>query len=148
MKRRGHLTRRWSEPPPAARLRFSWPVHFHCDPPAPSAPVAHLVLVRPMRRHIITSGVALVVWIVAGCETVLVQDGVRISGRIHDISSSDIRAAVAADIAKRPELRGGNPWQIHVISRDEVHVYWGDGHDVLKRVGGHWRYTATLVTLS
>jgi hypothetical protein len=78
----------------------------------------------------------------------MVQDGTRISGRIHDISSSDIHAAIAADILKRPELRGDNPSQIDVISRDEVHVYWNDGHDVLKRVGTRWRYTATLVTLS
>src|SRR5437867_2075750 len=40
---------RWSERRPAARLRFAWLVHAHCDLRAFSVAVAHLVLVRPMR---------------------------------------------------------------------------------------------------
>jgi hypothetical protein len=139
---------RWSERPPVVRPRFLSLQPFRFGPRSLSVAVAHLVLVRPVRRAIITTAVTLSFCVVAGCETILVQDGIRISGRIHDISRSDIHAAIVADIAKRPELRGGKPSAIYVTSRDEVQIYWGDGHDILKRVRGGWRYTATLVTLS
>ena len=43
---RAHLTMRWSEPPPAARLRPLWLEPLHCDRRALSAAVAHLILVR------------------------------------------------------------------------------------------------------
>ena len=46
------LTRRWSERPPAVRLRFACRVRFHSGPRALSVAVAHLILVRPMPRAI------------------------------------------------------------------------------------------------
>ena len=80
-------------------------------------------------------------------------DGTWVSGRVDDVSTDDIRSAVA--VARHENLwGGGRPRQIDVISRDEIHIYWTErkavygGHDIMKRIQGRWRYDGRIIITS
>jgi hypothetical protein len=80
-------------------------------------------------------------------------DGTWVSGRVGDLSTEDIRAAVAT--ARRQNLwGGGKPRQIDIVNQDEIHIYWTErkgvdaGHDILKRVKGKWRYEGRIIVVS
>jgi hypothetical protein len=79
--------------------------------------------------------------VLASCATTV--DGTRISGRAHDVSPEDIRQAVGA-CSDSSTAHRRKPWQIEVVSRDEIHVYWfkqskfGGSYDIAKRARGKW----------
>jgi len=72
---------------------------------------------------------------------------VPVSGRRHDVTMADIRAAIDADY--RPH---GTPSEIRVVSKDEIWLYYSPrdidiGHHVIKRTGGKWRYQTEVLII-
>lgn len=101
--------------------------------------------------------------LVTSCATSV--DGSWVSGRVHDVTPQDVRAAVAASRAVREATfrEGGvyswtyvgqRPRQIDIISADEIHIYWDDlkavypGHVIVKRIHGKWRYDSEIIVTS
>ena len=89
--------------------------------------------------------------VMTSCVTTV--DGTWVSGRVSDVSTADVVAAVA--VARRQNLwGGGKPRQIDVISPDEIHIYWSErkavyeGHDIVRRVQGRWRYDGRIIVTS
>src|SRR4051812_22655194 len=116
------LTMRWSERPPAVRSDFSWPQPVHLDRRSLPVAVAHLALVRSMRLSFIAS--LLLVSVLTSCITRV--DGAWVSGRVHDVTAADIRAAVSASRAAPKQRLGGRmppvpasqrPRQIDVVGQ-------------------------------
>jgi hypothetical protein len=93
----------------------------------------------------------LTVLISTSCLTV---DGMLVSGRVRDVTSEDIRAAVAADIREFPRWRGMKPREVEVVNKDEIRLYWlypkavHEGCDIVKRVRGTWQYDSKIVVTS
>jgi hypothetical protein len=66
---------------------------------------------------------------------VLVGDA-PVTGRSRDVTMADIRAAMAVD-----PYREYRPSEIHVVSRDEIHLFHGrNDWTIIKRIKGKWRY--------
>ena len=80
-------------------------------------------------------------------------DGVWVSGRTNDVSADDVRQAIAA-CERHNQVPWLKPRQIDVITRDEIHVYWGElkavygGHSIAKRVRGKWTCEERVVITS
>ena len=73
-----------------------------------------------------------------------------VTGRVRDVSSADIRAAIAADVTSH-----GPPVEVHVINSNEIDLYYirrhGNedvGHIIIKRIGGKWRYAGGVIVTS
>ena len=91
--------------------------------------------------------IALVECIITSCVTV---GGAPVTGRAHDVSVADIRQAIAADIP-----RGGQPLEIDVINKNEIHLYYlpragneSATHHIIKRVSGRWEYAGGVLVTS
>src|SRR4051794_22588047 len=104
-------------------------------------------MTRLLRRSLLTAvSLALI-----SCVTTI--DGIWVSGRHSEVSPDDIRQVIAACRLGGP-FRVGRPRQIDVINRDEIHVYWAErkavygGHDIAKRVRGHWICEDTVIITS
>jgi hypothetical protein len=89
--------------------------------------------------------------LLSSCVTIV--DSTWVSGRVDDVTTEDIRAAVA--VARQQNLwGGGRPRQIEVIGPDEIHIYWSErkavygGHDIVKRIQGRWRYEDRVIITS
>ncbi len=85
---------------------------------------------------------------VGACTTMV--DGISASGRVREVSTEDIRAAVAADIRAHPTLSASKPSHVEVISVDEIHLYWPPrnvygGSDIVKRVRGRWQFYGQVI---
>src|SRR5690349_2523146 len=83
----------------------------------------------------------------SACTTV---DGISASGRVRDVSTKDIRAAIAADIRAHPNFSTAKPSHIEVISGNEIHLYWPPrnvygGSDIIKRIRGKWQFYGQVV---
>jgi hypothetical protein len=106
--------------------------------------VADLVLVRPMRGAII---LALATQTFLSSCALQIVDGARVYGRIHSVSVTDIREAMAADkLAHINPNVPYEPYYIQVSDRNEIHVYHRTHSDykqftVVRRVGSHWKVT-------
>jgi hypothetical protein len=101
-----------------------------------------------MRRAISVSVLALSVCLVSSCVTTV--DHISASGRVKDVTTEDIRAAIAADIRAHPALSTVGPQHIEVINENEIHLYWHErnvygGSDVIKRVRGKWKYYGQII---
>jgi hypothetical protein len=82
-----------------------------------------------------------------GCGTQV--DGIRAYGRVHDVSTKDIRAAIAASRAARP----GGANDVEVVSSTEIHVYRApryrdSGWNTVKRIKGKWIVTDYALVLN
>jgi hypothetical protein len=84
---------------------------------------------------------------ITSCVTV---GGAPVTGRAHDVSTADVRAAIAADIP-----RGGQPFEIDVINKNEIHLYYvprqgneSATHHIIKRVNGRWEYAGGVLVTS
>jgi hypothetical protein len=69
---------------------------------------------------------------------------------VHDVSTEDIRAAIAADIRAHPTLGRDKPRHVEVISVNEIHLYWPQrnaygGSDIIKRVHGNWQFYGQVI---
>ena len=86
----------------------------------------------------------------ASCATTV--DGIRVSGHADDVSSEDIRFAIAA-CSESGVVRKAKPRQIEVVSKDEIHVYWfkqtalAGGYDLAKRVRAEWTCKDTVLII-
>jgi hypothetical protein len=113
--------------------------------------LARPVLVRSVAR-ITKAGLAITaVLIMTSCMTTV--DGIRISGHPTEASPQDVRHAINA-CSDSSKIRKVKPWQIEVVSRDEIHVYWlkpnptVGGYDVAKRARGKWTCKESVITIS
>jgi hypothetical protein len=87
----------------------------------------------------------LAVTALAACTTLRVA-GAPTFGRVHDISVSDIEAAVAA----YQKLHYRTVGTIEVISRDEIRIHWKEAkwnYDTMERLRGKWVHTGGTVTV-
>jgi hypothetical protein len=76
--------------------------------------------------------------------------GAPVTGRAHAVSIADVRAAIAADIP-----RGAQPLEIHVINRNEIHLYYvpregneSATHHIIQRINGRWKYARGVLVTS
>ena len=104
-----------------------------------------------MRLNVITSLIVAAAF--ASCETVIRRDGMDISGHFREVSAADITAAIDAARQGKPNVNG-NPRDVEVINRDEIHIHWTDPsfrsvhYDIVRRVRGRWRSTEQVVVTS
>ena len=83
--------------------------------------------------------------LLASCNTYRVA-GAMTYGRIHDLSTAEVEAAVAAYRRSKPEASPVG--QIQVVSSSEVRIYWGDSSccfSTAKRERGHWQFAGDQV---
>ena len=84
--------------------------------------------------------------LVSGCASVTVGDA-RVYGRMHDVSTADIHAAIDADRAHTRE----KIYEIEVVSADEIRLYHERrtdakaSYDIIRRVHGKWRFIVSPV---
>jgi hypothetical protein len=81
----------------------------------------------------------------AACTTMRVA-GAPVFGRVHEISVSDIEAAVAA----YQKLHYRTVGTIQVIGHDEIRIYWKEAlsnYDTMKRVHGEWTPPGGMVVV-
>jgi hypothetical protein len=92
--------------------------------------------------------IAAVAYALASCaeQTVMIGD-VRVYGLVREVSVADLNAAINADRAVNP----GHIYAIEVWSSDYMRIYHEPASvahasfDIMKRVGGKWRYCGTPV---
>jgi hypothetical protein len=112
-----------------------------------------------MTRAVYVSIVVLVSIVTTSCVTLV--DGSWVSGRIHDVTRDDVRAAVAAARVIRESTfreQGMGSWafghgarQVDVIGPDEIHIYWTEpkavdpSHMIVQRIHGKWRYAGETI---
>lgn len=74
-----------------------------------------------------------------------------VSGRVSDVSVSDIYEAIAA-AKSSPEHSGTSaPYAIEIRNKDEIYLYitpGGEQFDYVKRERGKWRYQSNGITLT
>ena len=77
--------------------------------------------------------------------------GAPVSGRVSDVSVSDIYEAIAA-AKSSPEHPGVSaPYAIEIRNKDEIYLYLtpgGEQFDYVKRERGKWRYQSNGITLT
>jgi len=99
-------------------------------------------------------GLAVLALALCSCETVIVRDGLRISGRTDQVSTADIRAAIDADVQAHHGDRTGTPSQVEVAGPNEVHLYWYGlkwqyaGHHIVRRERGKWQCVGRVIVTS
>jgi hypothetical protein len=114
-----------------------------------------------MWRWIIIVGLILGPCWLTSC--VMTVDGIWVSGRVHDLTTDDIRLAIAADLRElqtrarfrqmAPPASNSKPRQIDVVGKDEIHLYWRErkavngSHDIVKRLRGKWRFDAEILEI-
>jgi hypothetical protein len=84
---------------------------------------------------------ALACVVTASC--VMYGSNTPVTGRPHDVTMADIRAAIDADYSPH-----GTPSEIRVANKDEIWLYYNPrdkpeidiGHHVIRRIGGKWHY--------
>jgi hypothetical protein len=73
-------------------------------------------------------------------------DGAQISQPFWlGVSRADIAAAVVAARAAPVHQASDILREVVVVSRDEIHLDWGAGQDVVKRKNGKWQFVIRLV---
>ena len=79
-------------------------------------------------------------------QSMMIRD-LRVSGLVSEISVPDVHAAIAADRAVTKD----RVYAVDVISRDEVWIYHEPmsvrhpTRDVVKHIGGKWRFVMTPI---
>ena len=114
--------------------------------------MAYLFLVRP-KVHATRLSIGCCAVLLAGCASTprLTVSGARVSGDVRVLSVPDIQAAVAAMRADLPQIRSQQLTRIEVMDSNTVFLSYRDTGEqfatrhVVKRVGGHWRYTWQIV---
>ena len=89
--------------------------------------------------------------LIPSCSTVgLIVGNAPVSGRVSDVSVSDIYQAIAA-AKSSPEHPGTSaPYAIEIRNKDEIYLYitpGGEQFDYVKREKGKWRYQSNGITL-
>jgi hypothetical protein len=96
-----------------------------------------LVSLDPM-RHVFPLYIAVLSLFLVSCASVRIGD-LRCSGRVNDVSVSDLHFAIEADRSHTSD----KIYEIEVVSSREMHVYHDTrsrtiNYDIIKRVGGRW----------
>ena len=89
--------------------------------------------------------------LLSGCVQ-LVTGHTKVYGAATTVSLRDIQSVVEAFEAKGRD-RSLKAYQIHVISSDEMHVYWYQepipgGHWIYRRRGDDWHYDGQVIVTS
>ena len=88
--------------------------------------------------------VILALFVTVSFSSCLLVGNAPVTGRRHDVSLTDIHAALAAD--KAPWDRGPHKtYEIEVVSADEMHLYRTprddyEVYDIMKHNKGHWAF--------
>jgi hypothetical protein len=73
----------------------------------------------------------------------------RVYGRLHDVSMADVRAAIDADRLHTKD----KIYEIEAVSSNEMHLYHERrsntlNYDIVKRVGGKWKFIEATAIVS
>ena len=113
-----------------------------------------------MSRPVALAGLLILSQFATSCVTTV--DGSWVSGRVHDVTATDIRAAVSVSRMAPKDGLGGRiarrskderPRQIEIVNHDEINVYWDErkavngSHDIVKRIRGKWQHTSETLEL-
>jgi hypothetical protein len=103
-------------------------------------------------HYIVTAASVICFCLFSSCSTVgLMVGGAPVSGRVSDVSVSDIREAIIA-AKSSPEHPGTSaPYAVVIRNRDEIYLHTtpgGEQFDYVKRERGKWRYQSNGVTLT
>lgn len=105
-----------------------------------------------MHRIIATAASLIGVGLLSSCSTVgLMVGDAPVSGRVSDVSVSDIYEALAA-ARSSPEHPGTSaPYAIKIVNKDAIYLDitpGGEQFDYVKREKGKWRYQSNGITLT